>query len=62
MKKALKKASKKTLKFKSLRKEVKAKLELHKMTDDNIKAMMQQIVDENPKKMKLDGKSIMLID
>lgn len=62
MKKALKKASNKTLKFKSLRKKVKAKLELNKIADDSLKAMMKRIVNENPKKMRLDGKSIMLIN
>lgn len=61
MKKALKKASNKTLKFKALRKEVKSKLELKNVDDKKMKEMMKQIVDENPK-MKIDGKSVQLID
>lgn len=62
MKKALKKASNKTLKFKSLRKEVKSKLELKNVDDKKLKEVMQRIAEENPKKMKINGKSVHLLD
>jgi len=73
MKKALKKASKKSLKFKSLRKEVKQSLllkaenqkmksELDNIDDNKWKTLLKRIVDENPKKMKMDGKTVQLVE
>lgn len=73
VKKALKKASNKSLKFKSLRKEVKNNLilrascdavkgKLRDMDDKKWKVVIMRIVEENPDKLKLDGKLVQLVD
>ena len=71
MKKALKKSSNE-MKFKCLRKEVKRMLllragcdderaTLKKITSEKWKVFVKRIVEDNPKKMKLSGKSVKLI-
>ena len=55
MKKALKKAPQCQVKMKELRKILLKSSNLDKMT---IKKLMQQILNDNPKKMTLEGKQI----
>jgi len=73
IKKVLKKSSNNKLKFKSLRKEVKESLllkasneamksTLMEMDDKKWKVLVKRIVEENPKKMKLDGKEVLLVE
>jgi hypothetical protein len=72
MKKALKKASNKKLKFKVLRQTVKDALyqkandtttsELERLGKKQWNAIVERIIRENPDKMKLDGKSVLLIE
>jgi hypothetical protein len=73
IKSTLKKAPNRMLKFKQLRKEVKRSLLLNAENDkakshlENVKpkkwkALVTRIVEDNPKKLKVDGKSVKLMD
>jgi len=63
MKKALKKAPNRQLKFKVLRKQVQESLsfEAGKVSKEKWKTLLQGCVDANPKKLILDGKNVTLV-
>jgi cell growth-regulating nucleolar protein len=63
MKKALKKAPNRQLKFKVLRKQVQESLSLEagKVSKEKWKTLLQGCVDANPKKLLLDGKNVTLV-
>jgi len=63
MKKALKKSSNKQMKFKALRKQVHESLSLKadKSGEKKLKKLLKQCIDDNPKKIIMDGKIVKLI-
>lgn len=61
IKKALKKAPSKQLKFKALRKQMQSVFKADKSGKKKLKKLLQECLDDNPKKLAVDGKIVMLV-